>query len=53
VPSDELYALTAKTYDAMHELRMTIHYQSVGHGVGRASPPTLRPVPHAAIPLRQ
>lgn len=35
--NNELYPLVAKTYNAIHELRMAVHYQGVGHGVGRTT----------------
>jgi hypothetical protein len=31
----ELYRLVAAALDAMHALTVELHYQSVGHGVGR------------------
>jgi hypothetical protein len=34
----DLYRLVTAPRDAMHSLTVELHYQSVGHGVGR--PPT-------------
>jgi hypothetical protein len=32
-----IYQAINKTYSALHELHMNLHYESCGHGVGRAS----------------
>jgi hypothetical protein len=32
-----IYRAVDKAYCAMHELHMALHYESCGHGVGRAS----------------
>ena len=38
VRDPSLYRLATVALDAMHSLTVELHYQSVGHGVGR--PPT-------------
>lgn len=35
IPSDKLYQLVNKAYDAMHSLSVEMHYQSCKRGVGR------------------
>jgi hypothetical protein len=34
-PNCEFYTAVAYAYDAVHKLLITLHYDSIGHGVGR------------------
>jgi hypothetical protein len=35
-PNSRLYMTVAKAHDALTSLHMELHYESIGHGVGKA-----------------